>query len=208
MASPSTLMQARRLITSSNLPLPGDRASEPGAEPGVDVTVDVLKSQPILGGTLMRSRVATNKKLPTNNDGFGSIPLDDVPGVGIVLPGGLNMYYLDVAPNTEGTMHRTTSTDYLVILEGTLSLITPPPEPYTVDGGKPTYGELVETLCQSGEVVLQRGMMHALSNRTDRWVRLLAIVLASEPNRVPIQPRRPDVQEEEDVRILDDAWLA
>jgi len=34
----------------------------------------------------------------------GSIPLDDVPGMGIVMPNGLNMYYLDIAPNSEGVM--------------------------------------------------------------------------------------------------------
>ena len=34
----------------------------------------------------------------------GAIPLDEVPGMGIVLPGGLNMYYIDMAPNNDGTM--------------------------------------------------------------------------------------------------------
>lgn len=204
MASKNTLPAPRRII-ASNLPLPGTKAAEPGAEPGVHVAVDVLEPEPILGGSLMRARVATAKRVPTSNDGL-NVPLDDVPGAGIVLPGGLNVYYLDLAPNTEGTMHRTTSTDYLVIVEGTLSLMTPSQEPYTVNDGKATYGELVETLCQPGEVVLQRGMMHALSNRTDKWVRMLVIVADSEPNRVPIEPREPSAQE--DSRILGDAWLA
>lgn len=81
--------------------------------------------------------------------------------MGIVLPGGLNMYYIDLAPNTEGTMHRTTSTDYLVMISGKLSLMTPAPEPYQVKDGKATYGEPVETVCHPGDVVAQRGMMHA-----------------------------------------------
>ncbi|RYO76790.1 hypothetical protein DL766_006390 [Monosporascus sp. MC13-8B] len=204
MASKNTLPAPRRII-ASNLPLPRARAAEPGAEPGVHMAVDVLEPEPILGGSLMRTRVATSKRVPTSNDGF-NVPLDDVPGAGIVLPGGLNVYYLDLAPNTEGTMHRTTSTDYLVIVEGTLSLMTPPQEPYTVNDGKATYGEPVETLCQPGEVVLQRGMMHALSNRTDKWARILVVVADSEPNRVPIEPREPGAQE--DSRILGDAWLA
>lgn len=71
------------------------------------------------------------------------------------------MYYLDLAPNTEGTMHRTTSTDYLVLISGTLSLMTPSPEAYQVKDGKATYGEAVETLCHAGDVVAQRGMIHA-----------------------------------------------
>ena len=83
--------------------------------------------------------------------------------MGIVLPGGLNMYYIDLAPNTEGTMHRTTSTDYLVLLSGKLSLMTPAAEPYQVKDGKATYGseDVVETVCHAGDVVAQRGMMHA-----------------------------------------------
>ena len=81
--------------------------------------------------------------------------------MGIVLPGGLNMYYIDLAPHTEGTMHRTTSTDYLVLISGKLSLMTPAAEPYHVKDGKATYGDLVETVCHAGDVVAQRGMMHA-----------------------------------------------
>lgn len=34
----------------------------------------------------------------------GEIPLDEAPGMGIVLPGGLNMYYIDIAPKTEGAL--------------------------------------------------------------------------------------------------------
>ncbi len=81
--------------------------------------------------------------------------------MGIVLPGGLNLYYIDLAPNTEGTMHRTTSTDYLVLISGKLSLLTPASEPYHIKDGKATYGEPVETVCRPGDVVAQRGMMHA-----------------------------------------------
>ncbi len=91
----------------------------------------------------------------------GVLPLDEVPGMGIVLPGGLNMYYIDLAPNTEGTMHRTTSTDYLVLISGNLSLLTPAAEPYHIEDGKATNGEPVETVCRPGDVVAQRGMMHA-----------------------------------------------
>lgn len=93
--------------------------------------------------------------------GSGELALDEVPGMGIVLPGGLNMYYIDLAPNTEGTMHRTTSTDYLVVISGKLSLLTPAAEPYLVKDGQATYGEAVETVCHPGDVVAQRGIMHA-----------------------------------------------
>ena len=69
MASSSSPLPAPRRITASNLPLPGARAAEKGAEPGVHVAVDVLDPQPIMGGSILRSRVATNKQIPTSNDG-------------------------------------------------------------------------------------------------------------------------------------------
>ncbi|KAK3294944.1 uncharacterized protein B0H64DRAFT_362655 [Chaetomium fimeti] len=189
-----------RRITASNLPLPSNLRGDEHAEPGVEVKVDSLKADSLLDGTLMRSVVATSKQIPTSNDGHGELPLDKVPGMGIVLPGGLNMYYIDLAPNTEGTMHRTTSTDYLVLISGTLSLLTPAPEPYQVKDGAATYGEAVETVCHAGDVVAQRGMMHALSNRTDVWVRLLAVVLSSDTNKVPIEGTGG-------YKELHDAWI-
>ncbi len=170
-------LPAPRRITASNLPLPSSQDSNHTAEPGVEVKVDSLPVDPLLNGTLMRAVVATSKQIPTSNDGqyvpvapmnfqslttpSGEIPLDTVPGMGIVLPGGLNLYYLDVAPRTEGTMHRTTSTDYLVVVSGKLSLLTPPAEAYEVREGKAGFGEAVETVCGPGDVVAQRGMMHA-----------------------------------------------
>ncbi|PSR80681.1 hypothetical protein BD289DRAFT_373628 [Coniella lustricola] len=189
-------------ITASNLPLPSHHANDEHAEPGVEVRVDSLDCSPIPGfdGVLRRARVSTNKQIPTSNDGHGEIPLDDVPGVGIVLPGGLNMYYIDVAPNSEGTMHRTTSTDYLVVISGTLSLLTPEPKPFQVKDGKATYGEPVATECKPGDIVVQRGIIHALSNRTNEWVRLLAVVLSSEANKASIESA-------DNHKELADAWL-
>ncbi|KAH8157059.1 hypothetical protein CIB48_g11189 [Xylaria polymorpha] len=200
MASTAPLLQAPRRITASSLPISASGASNPKAEPAVEVLDETLELEPILGGSLVRARVATHKAVPTSND--GSITLDDVPGFGIVMPNGLNMYYLDVAPNTEGVMHRTTSTDYLIVLHGTLSLLTPQTAFDTETG----YGEPKETLCHPGEVVVQRGIMHALSNRTDQWVRVIGVVAASDANRVPVEGVRSSASEEH--RVLNDAWLA
>ncbi|KAI0455806.1 hypothetical protein F5B21DRAFT_503093 [Xylaria acuta] len=157
MASTVPLLQAPRRITASNLPLSASNAPNPKAEPAVEVLDETLQLEPILGGSLVRARVATHKAIPTSNDGSGSIALDDVPGFGIVMPNGLNMYYLDIAPSSEGVMHRTTSVDYLIVLQGTLSLLTPRAS-FDVEAG---YGEPKETLCHPGEIVVQRGIMHA-----------------------------------------------
>ncbi|KAI0119803.1 hypothetical protein F4814DRAFT_447622 [Daldinia grandis] len=203
MSSPIQLSTPSR-ITASNLPLLEASSSKPHSEPAVEVRVDKLELESILGGELKRARVASSKKLPTSNDGHGNLELDPVPGLGIVLPGGLNMYYLDIAPNTEGVVHRTTSMDYLVVLSGTLSLITPP-DSFDVVNGRGTYGELVETLCKPGDVVLQRGIMHALSNRTSEWVRVIVMVVASETNRVPTVGSGHGDQSK--TTVLNDEWL-
>ncbi|KAI1736341.1 hypothetical protein F4680DRAFT_264949 [Xylaria scruposa] len=202
MASTAPLLQAPRRITASNLPISASDAPNSKAEPAVEVLDETLELEPILGGSLVRARVATHKAIPTSNDGAGNIALDDVPGFGIVMPNGLNMYYLDIAPNSEGVMHRTTSADYLIVLQGTLSLLTPQTSFDTETG----YGQPKETLCHPGEIVVQRGIMHALSNRTDQWVRVVAIVAASNPNRVPVEGGRSSESEEH--RVLNDAWLA
>ncbi|KAK4245579.1 hypothetical protein C7999DRAFT_42920 [Corynascus novoguineensis] len=194
-------LSAPRRITASNLPLPSPYHGDEHAEPGVEVKIDNLKVESLLDDRLMRSMVATSKEVPTTNDGHGVLPLDEAPGMGIVIPGGLNMYYIDMAPKTEGVMHRTTSTDYLVVLSGQLSLMTPSNQPYHVDSGKATYSEPVETVCHPGDVIAQRGIMHALSNRTNEWVRVLAIVLSSKSNRVPIEGTNGH-------KDLADAWLA
>ncbi|KAI1766721.1 hypothetical protein GGR53DRAFT_186992 [Hypoxylon sp. FL1150] len=199
MTSP-VLLSAPRRITASNLPLGGHDPANSHSEPGVEVLVDTLNPEPILGGGLLRARVASSKTVPTSNDGHGKLELDDVPGLGIVLPGGLNLYYLDIAPKTEGVMHRTTSTDYLFVLQGTLSLITPP-SPFDIVDGQGTY-DTIETACKPGDVVLQRGIMHALSNRTDEWVRVVGMVVSSEKNRV-----RSSGSGDDSTVVLEDAWL-
>ncbi|KAI0913140.1 hypothetical protein F4823DRAFT_559404 [Ustulina deusta] len=203
-STPSTapLLQPPRRITASNLSFSTSNAHHAKAEPAVEVLDDTLNLEPILGGSLVRARIATHKKIPTSNDRSGNISLDDVPGFGIVMPNGLNMYYLDIRPNTEGVMHRTTSTDYLIVLQGTLSLLTPR-DSFDAETG---YGEPKETLCLPGDTVVQRGIMHALSNRTDRWVRVVGIVAASDPNRVAIESNASSAPHE--LRVLDDAWLA
>lgn len=58
-----------RRITASNLPLPSHRGNDENAEPGVEVKIDTLQTNSLLGGTLVRAVVATSKQIPTSNDG-------------------------------------------------------------------------------------------------------------------------------------------
>jgi hypothetical protein len=55
--------------------------------------------------------------------------------------------------------HRTVSTDYGVVMEGTPTYITPA-VPFNVADGKGDYGKTEETTFKRGDVVIQRGQMH------------------------------------------------
>ncbi|KAI0125345.1 hypothetical protein BJ170DRAFT_598160 [Xylariales sp. AK1849] len=213
-------LSAPRRITASNLPLPTSAASDDQAEPGIEVKIETREPEGRYAPSLERYLVATAKHLNLkiiscwtdahcSRHSGGNIPLDEVPGLGIVLPGGVNLYYLDIAPDTDGTMHRTTSIDYLVVLQDEVTLGTPDSAPYSLKDGKTAYGKPVETVARPGEVILQRGIMHALSNRTNTWVRILAVVVAADPNRVPIESNSspPAIQAEAGVKLLKDEWL-
>ncbi|OIW31269.1 hypothetical protein CONLIGDRAFT_643270 [Coniochaeta ligniaria NRRL 30616] len=56
--------------------------------------------------------------------------------------------------------HRTVSTDYVVVQEGSPTYVTPE-GPFSVVDGKGTYQNVRETLCKPGDVIAQRGSMHA-----------------------------------------------
>lgn len=133
--------------------------------------------------------------------------MNTVPGSGIVMPGGANIYYLDFAPGAQnpmvrlhgptfskttsrslslsdtnidqlvplfrfvyfgpwnvdegGQQHRTLSTDYVVVIKGTLTVLAPPPESFDVtEDGKGSYTEMVEAVAREGDIVVQRGSLH------------------------------------------------
>ncbi|OAR01229.1 hypothetical protein LLEC1_00181 [Akanthomyces lecanii] len=195
-------LPAPRRITASNLPLPSSLSSDPQAEPGIEVRDERLDVQPLLDGSFRRAMVATSLRIPTKNDGHGELELDTVPGAGIVLPGGLNTYYLDIAPHTEGAMHRTTSTDFLIVISGKLSLLTPNTNAFYIRDGRAICGnDLVTTVALPGDIIYQRGPMHSLSNHSNEWVRVLCFVVGSEANKVPLDEARG-------IKGLSDQWLA
>jgi len=56
--------------------------------------------------------------------------------------------------------HRTVSSDYVVIISGSPTYISPE-EAFNVVDGKGTYGNVRETVCKAGDVVSQRGSAHS-----------------------------------------------
>ena len=71
----------------------------------------------------------------------------------------------DCLPGASTPMHRTISLDYAVVLAGEITL--------EMDDG-------IEVLLRSGDVVVQRGTIHAWHNKSKDVVRLLFVLIASE----------------------------
>ncbi|KUI65104.1 hypothetical protein VM1G_11327 [Cytospora mali] len=110
------------------------------------------------------------------------------------MPGGANIYYLDFAPGTEVPTHRTPSTDYVIVVKGTLTVLSPS-GPFNVVYGKGSYTEIAETIAREGVVVVQRGAMHAWANRIEEWIRLIGIVLGATPSQVDVAGGKQELGE-------------
>lgn len=90
----------------------------------------------------------------------------------VVTPNGVNGQVTDLAPNAKVGMHRTNSIDYNVILKGSVWLITPSA------GGKEE-----RILVKAGEVVVQRGTIHAWE-ATEEGARWCSVIVSAKPVEV------------------------
>ncbi|PYI07821.1 hypothetical protein BO78DRAFT_85179 [Aspergillus sclerotiicarbonarius CBS 121057] len=68
----------------------------------------------------------------------------------------------DIPPNHQGSMHRTVTLDYIVVLRGQVVL--------TLEDGKRV------TLAE-GDTTVQQGTMHSWANESDQWARLVSVML-------------------------------
>jgi hypothetical protein len=50
-----------------------------------------------------------------------------------------------------------------------------------------TLTSIQEILCKPGDVVFQRGTMHAWENRSDEWVRWISILLGADETKVEVE---------------------
>ncbi|KAI9899495.1 hypothetical protein N3K66_005956 [Trichothecium roseum] len=183
-------------IVSSNVeatPVPQGRD-----EPGVETKREEIELVEMFDGKIRRGIVARTTSSPASNAG----PLDDgtVAGSGIVQPGGVHSYFLDLAPGFTTPMHRTVSTDFLMVQKGTPTIITPKGAFSVGDGNKGDYAETEETACAEGDVIVQRGQMHALSNRTDSWVRFWGVIVDAKVQEVK-------AADGNGVKTLEEIWL-
>jgi quercetin dioxygenase-like cupin family protein len=128
-----------------------------------------LPEQTILNGVVFGLGYVTTERPVVFDDGkdiaaYGPL-IKDPPG--IVMPGGTVARYVDTPPGSVSPMHRTVSLDYGVVLEGEVELV--------LDSGE-------TQLLKRGDLVVQRGTMHAWRNPSKtEWNRMLYFLQESAP---------------------------
>lgn len=74
---------------------------------------------------------------------------------------------VDFPPKTKGEMHRTWTLDYLVVLDGEVTL--------TLEEGA------TSTVARRGDVMVQQATLHGWDNDGDEWARLFCVLIKSQP---------------------------
>ena len=136
------------------------------------VTADaLLQGAPVPSGSSVLTLLWTTATAPVDND-------DATDGrdrdVGLTLPGGSVLRIVEMLPNTRSPMHRTNSLDYGIVLSGSVEL--------ELDGGALTPVE-------PGDIVIQRGTIHAWRNPSaDTPARIAFVLLDATPATVDGAP--------------------
>lgn len=133
-----------------------------------DALLDPLSSP---NGDAAFTLVWTTATLPADND-------DATDGrdrkVGLSLPGGTVLRIVDLLPGRRSAMHRTHSLDYGIVMSGAIEL--------ELDDGAVTRVE-------AGEVIVQRGTIHAWRNPSaDTTVRVAFVLIDARPATVCGEP--------------------
>ncbi|KAI0788464.1 hypothetical protein C8Q75DRAFT_807677 [Abortiporus biennis] len=103
---------------------------------------------------------------------------------GIISPNGTNCMFTDLAPGQTTYWHRTSSVDHNILIHGKLALMLE-------DG--------IETLLENpGDVVIQRGTMHAWRNPGERWTRWVTVLVDAEPAKAALKAGSEDDEKKEE----------
>ncbi|OCF39438.1 hypothetical protein I317_06762 [Kwoniella heveanensis CBS 569] len=169
----TTVRPLRRIVTSH----------DPADVDGENVTFhdDAVPLKSVLDGQAHISPLYSSTGIPAHNphvvtsqhiaDAVAAVP-------GVVFPGGTNCQVTELAPNFKVGMHRTSSIDHNIIVEGSATLIVP-------DG----KGGERRTVVRAGEVVVQTGTIHAWEAGPEgaRWI---TVVVAANPVEIPDQQKK------------------
>lgn len=121
------------------------------------VAVDGLAPRSAFGVT-----VWSTDKLPADNQ----LSVDSTSGPAQITTGGNVIRVMNIAPGTHSYMHRTVSLDYGIVMSGRLDL--------ELDDG-------VVVNLKAGDIVVQRGTIHAWVNPYDEPCHIVFIILPADP---------------------------
>lgn len=131
---------------------------------------DMVRGLPVEGGDAQFAVVWKTVQAPVDNDD----PTDrSSEPTGLVEPNGSILRMVDLAPHTRSPMHRTDSLDYGIVLTGEVDI--------ELDGGK-------RTRIHQGDVIVQRGTIHAWVNPGPKPCRIAFILLDAKPATVNGKP--------------------
>ena len=85
---------------------------------------------------------------------------------GLTLPGGTVLRFVEMQPHARSPLHRTSSVDYGIVLEGEVAL--------ELDDGR-------RVPLKPGDVVVQRGTIHAWINEAAKPARMAFVLIDAQP---------------------------
>ena len=161
-------MKIRRVVTGHN-------------RCGKAVVIDdgVVDGEPVLGGDAAFSVIWVTATAPVDNDDATDRSGDPI---GLVQKGGSVLRIVDIPAGVRSPLHRTSSLDYGLVLAGEIDL--------ELDDGELTH-------LSAGDVVVQRGTIHAWINRGLSVARMAFVLLDATPathTGVPLPPVHHDIK--------------
>ena len=116
----------------------------------------------LITSTLLWSTAETPADFMTEED-YGNRILGTAPPAN-----GCRFIMFEVAPGGVGRQHKTDTLDFIVGVEGEMTMTLD-------DGAEVTFGP--------GDVIVQRGTFHGWENRTDKVAKIAIILLDGQPKR-------------------------
>jgi quercetin dioxygenase-like cupin family protein len=155
-------LQTRRIVTGHD-----------GAGRAVVESDRSLAAQPVPDDGAWFTRIWTTTSWPADNtDATGGAELES----GLTAANGSLLRIVDMAPGHRSPMHRTQSLDYGIVLQGEVDL--------ELDDGRITS-------LAAGDVVIQRGTIHAWINRGTQPARMAFVLLSAAPLVIGGRPLEP-----------------
>jgi quercetin dioxygenase-like cupin family protein len=122
-----------------------------------------LSAQQVPADTAWFNKIWSTEGWPADNSDLQDGALRDT---GLANANGSVLRIVEMAPGHRSPMHRTQSLDYGIVLSGEVQL--------ELDAGR-------TVLLKSGDVVIQRGTIHAWSNRGTSAARMAFVLLSAAP---------------------------